>query len=355
MIRNFLLPIFLILINWIDFTWAEPPTLNLGVISGLSGAAAKWNRYQNMGLELAKEEFSSDKLVINLNYEDSETNTQKAISAFNKLVKVDHVDAVIADDFGFVITPILPLAEKEKVLLVTTSMSDEKYCTKFNKYFYSISSQLSKTKSAFEKFFKTKKNVKSIATYTFDDPEWGSNYKRIWEELAEQYHVKIVDQYVSADLYPDYKSALAKTVIRKPDAIFFAHEPLSFLKTINQLKYKGILVAANNVYETLVDTTEFTPIVEGTYLVDPKISDDFVSRFKKRYNLYPILEAYSGYEALRSIVEAYKISSDLSESFNKVKYQGSGGMIDFSGSHCLGNQSDWDLFQVKNGLPALVD
>ena len=56
-----------------DATYAETTTLKIGVLSGLSGAAARWNRYQNMGITLAQEELRAEGFEINLIFEDSQT------------------------------------------------------------------------------------------------------------------------------------------------------------------------------------------------------------------------------------------------------------------------------------------
>lgn len=78
----------------------------------------------------------------------------------------------------------------------------------------------------------------------------------------------------------------------------------------------------------------------------------FKEKFQRRFNRYPILEAYSGYEAMRSVVFALKRQRKAPhEAMRDVVYQGVAGPIDYSGTSCAGNQSDWGLFQIRGGIP----
>ncbi len=84
---------------------ADEIKLKVGVISGLTGAAAKWSAFQNKGMKLAVEDLKREGVDIDLIFEDSQTQATKVISAYNKLRQLDRVDALIANDFN--LEPIL--------------------------------------------------------------------------------------------------------------------------------------------------------------------------------------------------------------------------------------------------------
>ena len=334
---------------------AQDP-IKIGVISGLTGAGAKWSHFQNLGIELAQEELKTQGIDIELIYEDSQTEAKKALSAFQRLTTIRSVKAIIMNDFGFVMIPLLPLIQKTKVPLIALSLPQDRYCEQAPDYFFSLGSHGDNSIEAFERYFIKNPSTKKIALYIFDDPEWGAAYMKIWRELAKKYEVEIVETFLNNEWQPDFKSALTKTLLKKPDAIFLAHEPESFTKAIHQLGYKGQVVTANNIFEMLFDSPSGRPELNGFYMADPELSPDFVQRFVNRFNKYPILEAYSGYEALITISKALKIKDlPLNKAIRQISYKGVSGNIDLTNSKCSGNWNKWGLFQFNAaGLPVLV-
>lgn len=62
---------------------AAEPTMKIGILSGLTGMASKWNHYQNNGARLARDEFAAAGVPVELVFEDSQTLGSKALSGFN--------------------------------------------------------------------------------------------------------------------------------------------------------------------------------------------------------------------------------------------------------------------------------
>jgi ABC-type branched-subunit amino acid transport system substrate-binding protein len=266
------------------------------------------------------------------------------------LVDLDKVDAVIANDFGFVVAPLLPLVEKRKGLLLAIGLSQEQYCKIAPNSFFSIASEVSRSKAAYNHFFELHPEVKRIGLVVFDDPEWGHAYRAIWQALATERGITIVDTFLNNEWKPDFKTALTRMLAKKPDAILFAHEPEGMIKAAAQLKFTKPLVAANNVLEMLADKNSARPELNEVYLVDPGITDEFRKRFSERFKRSPILEAYAGYEALRALAKAAQENrKDLAAGMRHVRYAGVAGPIDFTTGRCSGNQSSWELFRFVNG------
>ena len=49
-----------LIVTVVSTAQADPIKLRVGVISGLTGAAAKWCTFQNMGMQLAQEELQHE-------------------------------------------------------------------------------------------------------------------------------------------------------------------------------------------------------------------------------------------------------------------------------------------------------
>jgi hypothetical protein len=140
---------------------------------------------------------------------------------------------------------------------------------------------------------------------------------------------------------------------KKPDAILQAHEPESFLKTVLQLGFKGKVLFASHVYELLADTQSLVPELKGIYVVEPAVAPEFVARFEKRFSRPPILEAYTGYEGLRSIVKAIEANPNApAKAFAALSYDGVAGAIDFTKGGCAGNWAKWSLRRFERELKA---
>jgi len=324
--------------------------LRLGVLSGLTGAAAKWSRFQNMGMELAVEEAAAEGVVIELVFEDSQTQGARAISAYNKLVALSKVDALLADDFGLATAPIIPLARRQRKMLMSTGLPRQEFCDAGGGYFASVGSKIEDTKPAFERFFDLHPEVKRIGLVVFDDPDWGNAYREVWQELAKRRGIEIVETFLNNEWTPDFKSLMAKMITKKPDAILVAHEPESFLKAVRQSNFRGQVLIANCVLEMVADSEAPRAELDGVYTVDPVISSEFREAFRKRFNRAPILEAYAGYEAVRSVVKAAAVNRQgLSRGLRAVSYTGVAGRIDFTGTSCLGNNASWGLYQFNQG------
>ena len=323
--------------------------IKIGVISGLSGIAARWGHYQNHGMELAQEELAGSERPVRLIFEDSQSVGAKAITALNKLVTYDKVDALLAGDFGFVTAPLIPLASQQKKFMLTISMPQESCCRQSKGYFFSITSQFVFSEAAFEKFFELHPEIKKAALFIFDDPEWGLAYAQIWERIAARRGVQIVNVYKSTEFLPDYKPALARSLALGAEVLLLAHEPVSFTKAVLATNYKGPILAANNYLEAVAAKEDLGRLQDQLYIVDPEISPEFVRRYKARFNEQPILEAYAGYEAVHAISRAFAANREHPElGIKTLKYQGVSGEIDFTGKSCTGNLTRWGLFKLKD-------
>lgn len=101
-------------------TTGEP--IKIGVVIPLTGVRAEGGAYDKKGLDLALEEINSDidnKYKIDLIYEDSQYDPAMGVTAFHKLKDVDKVKYVIGAHGSSVTLAMAPIAEENKIILVT--------------------------------------------------------------------------------------------------------------------------------------------------------------------------------------------------------------------------------------------
>lgn len=329
-------------------SYAEPP-IKIGVITGLSGLATKWDHYQNNGIRLAQEELNALGNPVEIVFEDSQTTGSKAVTAFNKLVDIDKVDAVFADDFGFAVAPVIPIAQRRKKLFVANSLSQDEYCNQSKGYFFSLASQFMYLPEAYDQFFAKHPEIKRAAIFAFDDPEWGHSYQRIWTDLAKKHGVTITDSFVLFEATPDFRTILAKALKKRPDLIFLAHEPIPFSKAVAGAGFTGPILAANNYLEVLDGNENVGDVIKQVVIADPVVSPEFKKAYEARFKEPAILEAYTGYEGIKVIARALKENRSHPEvAIRGLKYEGVGGLIDFTTPSCAGNFTKWGLFKIEN-------
>lgn len=352
LIRYFLCAVgfFALVLNGAAF--GAPAEIRVGVVLGLTGPADRWSKFQRMGIELAAEDLRKEGSDIRLLFEDSRTQPSQSVLAFNKLLAVDRVDAVLGDIFSHVTEPLIPLAAQKKKLLISPATS-ESFCTRSNGYFFSTATQISRAAEGFEYFLQGNPNVRKVALVYFQDQGWGMQFRDGWRKLLKSRGIEITDEFESADYFPDFKTAVLKLLRNKPDAFFVAHESKSFIAATRQLGFHGSLVFANHILEIAAARSDLREL-EGIYFVDTLAPESFARRFEERFGEPLLLEAYNGYEALRAFVKAKNANPDAPEAaFPQMKYEGISGPMDFSDS-CAGNRSRWHLKRFTAGKIELI-
>ena len=98
---------------------AEEKVVKIGIIAPLSGPASTWGEQLRKGIELALDELNLDeRKLLRIIYEDSEADPKKAVSAVQKLISVDKVQAIIGPLSSNEVLSVAPIVEKAKVVLL---------------------------------------------------------------------------------------------------------------------------------------------------------------------------------------------------------------------------------------------
>lgn len=105
-----------------DISFAE--NIKIGVITSSEPSAEVWSSSANLGLELAVTEINQQGGVagqqIQLIFEDDRLVPHQAVLAYHKLREQNKVDFIIGPQFDQTLAPVIPLAEKDRQLLITT-------------------------------------------------------------------------------------------------------------------------------------------------------------------------------------------------------------------------------------------
>lgn len=101
----------------------EQGVIKIGHIAPFTGDAAIYGEWERQGIELAVEEINAKGgikgMQIRVLHEDDQLDPKTGVSALNKLINFDKVSAVIGAPASSVTLAIAPIAEKNKVVLVS--------------------------------------------------------------------------------------------------------------------------------------------------------------------------------------------------------------------------------------------
>lgn len=357
MLRSFIASAILACFIYCPAAEARDKSISIGVIYGFSGDAAIWASYGRMGLELARDEINAAGGIqgrpLKLIFEDSHSSPAKAVSAYRKLVSVDGVKFVIGDLWSILSNPLAPLAERDRVIVISPTVMDASV-EKTNPYFFSMGHHIDSLRKAVDTFFKANPEVKTIGILCHDDA-WGHANSKLWRESAETVGVRVEEEICQNNYISEFTSDIARLAARKVDAVFCPTHMDTVSRRMREQNFNARRLATSGLIEPLELKLPGHEYLEEAYFTDWKPSAAFTQSFRAKFGKDPILEAHNHYETLRSIAKTLEISAgDHLKALKKVRYEGVAGPIDFSSTQ-FPNLGQAKLFQVKNGKAQLVE
>jgi branched-chain amino acid transport system substrate-binding protein len=313
----------------------EAKEIKIGVIAPLTGDAAVYGSALKKGLDLAEDEINrkgsiKDKKVI-LIYEDSQADPKTAISAFNKLVNINKVKIIIGDMFSSTTLSIAPLAQKQKIVLLSPTASSEEVPKTGNFIFTIYPSDTHDGQFVGNFASSTLQKTTSAVIYVHADAMIAVKNSFIQSFSSLGGKVLLEEGYLPKT--KDFRSILTKMKLAKPEIIFIPGYLEEIVKILNQAKEIGIksqfLTISTAYDETLFSLAKNTS--EGLILSAPFYDQasrqpeivTFQESFKNKYNETPNVWAAYGYDALKIIKKSYDNSlsnnSPLTDELSKIK------------------------------------
>ena len=308
----------------------KPGELRIGVIAPLTGDAAIYGNPLKKGLDLAKDEINSKGGIngknISLIYEDSYANSNAAVSAFNKLISVNRVSIIIGDMFSQSTLAIAPLAQKNKIVLLSPTASSEKV-PETGDYVFSIYPNDSYDGEFIAKFvFNTLHILKAAVICVQADAMLTAKnaFVKTYNELGG--NVLAEESYPSKT--DDFRTILIKAKFSNPDLIFipgYLEEIVKILKQAKELGIKSQFITISTAYDeklfSLATNTAQSLMLSAPFYEENSSSASqeifaFQELYKKKYNEIPNVWAAYGYDALKIICKAYKDAIKNKSSLN---------------------------------------
>lgn len=270
----------------------QPKEIKIGAILPLTGDAASWGASAKEGIDLAVSEINAKGgaggIKVAIVYEDTQAQPEKGASAMQKLASIDKVPAVIGDIVSATTLAVAPIAEQNKVVLLSPTASAPKI-TDAGKFIFRIWPSDLAEGVTIANFVAQKLMLKNVAVMYIQN-DYGLALKDVFEKEFTKQGGTIIDTLSYKPDETDFRSHLSKIMKKKPDAIYlisYYKDAGLALKQAKQLKIKTQFLGTTAIEEPKLFEIAGAAAEGLIYAIssgyDAKSSDEIVKAFNAKY------------------------------------------------------------------------
>jgi len=293
-------------------------TIKIGEFGSLSGDNASFGTSQNNGVQMAVEEINAAGGAlgkkIDLTVEDNMTKQGETTTIARKLISQDHVVAIIGEVASSKTLEAAPIAQAAKIPLIATAATNPKV-TQTGDYVFRVCFTDDFQAVVIARFVLEKLKQKKIAFMTDVKQDYSVGLTNIAKDYLGKNGGNIVKEqsYSSGD--KDFRAQLTDIKSANPDVIIitgYYPEASLIAKQARQFGIKATLVGGDGW-----DGSSLIPVggkaIEGAYFSNhfstedkSPLVQDFVKKYKQKYNAVPDAFAALGYDATKLLADAIK-------------------------------------------------
>jgi ABC-type branched-subunit amino acid transport system substrate-binding protein len=292
-----------------SLTYAAPAAAqnhHIGAVLPNSGPMTSFGELFRNGADLAAEHINADKILSKpfvINHEDSQGAPQPAVTAMNKLVRVNQEPVVLTAMSG-VSKAIAPIGDREKVVAINGG-GVAPDLAKLGPYFFNVIPLVNYEVRALLPYLGKEKKVKRIALVYVEDP-LGESVLRELTELAPKNGMELVGSFSVPSTSRQFAPIAAKVREVNPDAVYVAYFGQTMVALVKQLRDSGVDKMFVS-YSAFNDPDMMAlPAAEGSVYSSQKmdwastdpVTSRFVTDFKKKYGKDPTFFNANYYNAV---------------------------------------------------------
>lgn len=310
--------------------------IKIGAPLILSGDFAKYGERAKRSIDLAVTEYNTahPDNQVEIIYEDTHAEARQALSAYEKLVTVDKVSAIVGPLLQIEMAALMPRVAEDKIPVFSVAPVTKEFRTNTANPLVVWPDPTLEAEQMAE--YVHNQGIQTIAILGTQDS---------WEnEVSEAFAAKFVSlggQVVGKEIVlpttTDTRLPVTKVIAQKPQAVFLGtyYKFFPFVKSLSEQGYKGRLFSIE------IDTylaEEAGPLANGLQFISPDFyADEFVNRYEEQYGEAPSLPGGQTYDAakiLLSFIAEGKRGNELLTAMASLKeYQGVSGRIIFTDDH----------------------
>jgi len=323
-------------------------TIKIGEFGSLSGDNASFGISQNNGVQMAVEEINAAGGVlgkkIELTVEDNMTKQGETTTITRKLISQDHVVAIIGEVASSKTLEAAPIAQAAKIPLIATAATNPRV-TQTGDYVFRVCFTDDFQAVVIARFVLEKLKEKNIAFMTDVKQDYSVGLTNIAKEYLSKNGGNVVKEqsYSSGD--KDFRAQLTDLKSANPDVIIitgYYPEASLIAKQARQFGIKATLVGGDGW-----DGSSLIPVggkaIEGAYFSNhfstedkSPLVQDFVKKYKAKYNAVPDAFAALGYDATKLLADAIKRAGSTDPDKLRAAIQDTEGFAGVSGKITIG-------------------
>ncbi len=339
---------------------SEPKEVKFGWIGPLTGGASVIGTPIKDSVALAVDEVNAIKLLkdktLRVIYEDDECDPKKSVTAVQKLISIDNVIAIHGGVCSGTTLADAPLAEQNKVLLMSPGSSNPKI-KDAGDYIFRVVPPDQLQGAAGADLMKNA-NIKKVAVLQILN-DYGEGLAGAFIAQAQKIGIEVVAHEKFSVDSTDLRTQLTKITALAPEGVYLIAHPAETALALKQAKEAGltalfvggdaskdgsVISGAGSAAEGFIITTFGVP--------ESKELDAFAAKWKTRYNKEWQPYTPEAYDVLMILAKACAATDCTSPSmkdylYKMGPYKGASGMFEFDSNGEV--QKPYDYFQVKEG------
>jgi branched-chain amino acid transport system substrate-binding protein len=295
--------------------------ISIGVILPLTGDGAIYGDAIKKGIELAYSESNMlDK--IKLVYDDDAGDTKVGINAFNNMVS-RNIKIVIGGPMSHVASGLIPIANKEKILLLSPFASDPSL-SQPGDYFYRICATDDVDGMVLAKFINNELKLEKVAVF-YPNVDYGVGIRDAFQRSTKNTPIQIVFNESYQNGAVDFRTQLMKIKQSNPDVLLlpaYVKEGVIIMKQLNELDCDFFVASVSSFYEKsileasgkLKNKTFFTYPLFSMESTNKK-TQEFITKYREKYKEDPNTFAAHGFDSFNVLADEMDV---LLKSGNKI-------------------------------------
>jgi branched-chain amino acid transport system substrate-binding protein len=340
-------------------------TIKVGEFGSLTGENASFGISQHNGVQMAVDEINAAGGVlgkkIDLINDDNQTKQGQSATIVRKFISQDHVVAVIGEVASSKSLEAAPICQEAKIPQIATAATNPKV-TQTGDYIFRVCFTDDFQAVVIARFVLEKLNLKNIAFMTDVKQDYSVGLTNIAKDYLLKHGATIVKEqsYSSGD--KDFRAQLTDIKSTNPDVIIitgYYPEVALIAKQARQFGIKATFVGGDGW-----DGTSLIPVggkaIEGAFFsnhfsVEDKspLVQEFVAKYKAKYNAVPDAFAALGYDAAKLLADAIKRAGSTDSDKLRAAIQDTEDFPGVSGKITIGKdrnaQKSAVIITIKDG------
>ncbi|MDO8624945.1 MAG: penicillin-binding protein activator [Candidatus Diapherotrites archaeon] len=349
-----------------DLTLPTQNAIKVGAILPLTGDVSIVGTSIEQGIGIAKDEINQTGGIngrkLEVIVEDDHYDNAASVTAANKLLSVDKIDAgIIALVHGA--KSVKPVFEKARVPLVVAWDSTREI--ESGDYVFSTGFSTERAGIEMADFAFLRLDARKTAIVLHQD-EWSEIIGPAFQKEFEQRggSVALIERVAVGEL--DFRTILSKIRDQHVDSVYFPLVPVGsdvFMKQAHELDLNVMLLSGDALIPDIIAAA--SPAAEGVYFTnisaeDNPISQKLLGKYRTKFGKDPValpMVAF-GYDAMMAVATAAQKTPNatpeqIKDALYSVDFVGAGGRIQINPSG-LSDRVE-NVYRIANGEPVRVE